>query len=35
MKKMFKYLATLSMGALLLTACGTDTEDAPADDASG
>ena len=35
MKKIFKYLAPLSMGALLLTACGTDTEDAPADDASG
>lgn len=35
MNKMFKYLATLSMGAMLLTACGTDTEESPADDAAG
>lgn len=27
MKKIFKYLATLSMGLLLLSACGTDTGD--------
>lgn len=33
MKKFFKYLATLSMGVLLLTACGTDSADSPADDA--
>lgn len=34
MKKFFKYLATLSMGALLLTACGTDSEDTPTEDTS-
>lgn len=35
MKKMFKYLAILSMGALLLSACGTDTENDPADNTEG
>lgn len=33
MNKMFKSLATLSIGALLLTACGTD--DSPAEDTTG